>query len=267
MGLDRPLAGKVALISGTAAGIGRAAALAFAAAGAKVFGCDVNAAGSDETIELVRAAGGTMRSLHPVDVSTPEGAKTWTTAAVEAFGGIDVLYNNAAVNHSRTSFPESTFEQWELALRYELTIVYTSSFAAWPHLIERGGGLIINVGSIAGHQELWPYRSAAHGTTKAAVIAFTRMLAADGAAHNIRAVSISPGVIHAPSKDWLLSAESPRAATGRALIGKVPMGRPGSVDEIASVAVFLASPSASYINATDILVDGGFMGVSWSSAP
>src|ERR1019366_2356601 len=93
------LDGKVALISGTAAGIGRAAALAFAAAGAKVFGCDINAAGSEETIDLVRAARGTMRSLHPLDVSDLANAKTWAKAGAEAFGGIDVLYNNAAVSH------------------------------------------------------------------------------------------------------------------------------------------------------------------------
>lgn len=258
------LDGKVALISGTAAGIGRAAAIAFAGAGAKVFGCDVNAAGSEQTVALVERAGGVMRSLHPVDVSDPAGAKAWVDAGVAAFGGIDVLYNNAAVNHNRTAFAESTLEQWELSLRYELTIVYVSSFAAWPHLVKRGGGLIINVGSIAGHIELWPYRSTTHGTTKAGVIAFTRMLAADGAEHRIRAVSISPGTVHAVSKDWMLAADSPKAAIGKSLIDKTPMGRAGAVEEIADVAVFLATPQASYINGTDILVDGGYTGVSFS---
>jgi NAD(P)-dependent dehydrogenase (short-subunit alcohol dehydrogenase family) len=256
------LDGKVALISGTAAGIGRAAALAFASAGAQVFGCDMKVPESEETLELVARAGGTMRSLHPVDVRDPAGASAWVKAAAAAFGGIDILYNNAAVGHSRTPFAQSTFEQWELSLRYELTIVYASSFAAWPYLVERGGGVIINAGSIAGHQEMWPYRSAAHGTTKAGVIAFTRMLAADGAAHNIRAVSLSPGVIHAPSKDWLLRGDTPQAAAGKALVAKVPLGRAGTVEEIASVAVFLASPAASYVNATDIVVDGGFIGVA-----
>src|SRR5262249_32046803 len=159
-------------------------------------------------------AGGTMRSLHPVDVSGPTGARAWADAAVDAFGGIDILYNNAAASFNRTPFPESTLEEWEKSVRYELTIVYVVSHAVSPHLVARGGDVIINAGSMSGHVESWPYRSATHGTMKAAVIGFTRMLAADGAAHNIRAVSISPGPIHAASKDWLFAADDARGRVG-----------------------------------------------------
>jgi NAD(P)-dependent dehydrogenase (short-subunit alcohol dehydrogenase family) len=258
------LDGKIALISGSGGGIGRAAALAFAAAGARVYGCDLKAEGAAETVALVERGGGTMHSLHPVDVSDPAGARAWADAAAAAFGGIDILYNNAAASFNRTPFADSTLAEWEKSLRYELTIVYVSTHAVWPHLVARGGGVILNTGSMSGHVESWPYRSASHGTMKAAVIAFTRMLAADGAAHNIRAVSISPGPIHAASKDWLFAADDARGRVGRAMVEKVPLGRPGLPEEIANVAVFLASSGASYITGTDILVDGGSTGVTFS---
>lgn len=258
------LAGKVVLISGTGSGQGRAAALAFAKAGAKVVGCDVNVQGAEETMSLVRAAGGEMLLLHPADVTEPEVAARWVTMAVDAYGGIDVLYNNAGSLRARGPFAKSTLEEWNLTLRYELTIVYVPTMAVWPHLIARGGGLVINTGSISGHTEILPLRSAAHGATKAGVIGFTRMLAAEGAPHRIRSVSISPGVIRSGATERYWTGDAAGRAVGAGMIAKIPMQRHGECEEIATVAVFLASPGASYINGTDILVDGGMVGVSYS---
>lgn len=249
---------KVVLISGTAGGQGRAAALAFAAAGAKVFGCDVKVREAEETVRLVTAAGGAMRSIQPLDLSDFENAKSWAKAAHDAWGGIDVLYNNAGSLRARGPFATSTVEEWELTFRYELTMPYVTSLAVWPYLVARGGGLILNTASISGHLELLPLRTAAHGACKAGVMGLTRMLAAEGSAHNIRAISISPGLIRTPATERFWSGDDPRqTAIGEGITAHIPMGRPGEPEEIANVAVFLASSGAAYINGTDVLVDGG----------
>ena len=258
------LDGKVALISGTAGGQGRAAAIAFAAAGAKVFGCDVKSEEAAETVALVERAGGTMRSLHPLDVSDPEAAKRWAKAAQDAFGGIDVLYNNAGSLRAKGSFATSTFEEWELTIRYELTSVYTATIAVWPYMVARGGGVVINTASMSGHREMLPLRSAAHGAAKAGVMGFTRMLAAEGAPYKIRAVSISPGLIRSPATERFWSGDQEQRAVGAGMMAKIPLGRYGLPADIAGVAVFLASPEASFITGADILVDGGMTAVSWS---
>ncbi len=258
------LDGKVALISGTGRGQGRAAALAFTAAGARVFGCDLLADESAETLALVKAQGGEMRSLHPHDVSDLEAAKAWVQAALDAWGRIDILYNNGAALHSRGPFGESTMEDWERTLRYELTIVYASTLAVWPHFTAQNHGVVLSTASMSGHIETHPLRSSAHGATKAGVMAFARMLAAEGARYNIRSVSISPGLIQTPTVDRFFSGNDARQrAIGAGLVNKIPSGRPGQPEDIAKVAVFLASDDAAYINGTDILVDGGFTNISY----
>jgi meso-butanediol dehydrogenase/(S,S)-butanediol dehydrogenase/diacetyl reductase len=258
------LDGKVVLISGTGRGQGRDAALTFTAAGARVLGCDVLAEDSEETLRQVKAQGGEMQSLHPLDVSDPDAAQRWVEKALDVWGRIDVLYNNAASLRARSPFGESKLEEWEQTLRYELTIVYVCSLAVWPVMVKQNGGLIINVASMSAHVETLPLHSAAHGATKAGVMALTRMLAGEGAPYNIRSVSISPGLIDSPTTARFFSGDDrQQRAIGAALVNKIPMGRPGKPAEIAGVAAFLASDAASYINGTDILVDGGFTGVSY----
>jgi meso-butanediol dehydrogenase / (S,S)-butanediol dehydrogenase / diacetyl reductase len=258
------LDGKVVMISGTAGGQGRAAALAFARAGAKVMGCDVKTADAEKTVAIVRGAGGDMRSLHPLDVSELGAAERWAKEAHDTFGGIDVLYNNAGSLRAKSAFGKSTMEEWDLTIRYELTILYTSTRAVWPHLVARGGGLVISTASMSGHREFLPLRTCAHGATKAGVMGFTRMLAAEGAPYKIRANSISPGLIRSPATERFWTGDQEQRAIGAAMMAKIPMGRHGLPEEIANVAVFLASSEASYINGADILVDGGAVGVSWA---
>jgi len=249
---------KVVLISGTAGGQGRAAALAFAREGAKVLGCDVKIAEAEETVRMVTEAGGTMRSIQPLDLSDLDNAKDWAKVAYEEWGGIDVLYNNAGSLRSHGPFATSTVEDWDLTVKYELTMPYVTTLAVWPYLVARGAGLILSTASISGHLEFLPLRTAAHGATKAGVMGLTRMLAAEGSPHNIRAISISPGLIKSPTPGRFWSGEDEaHTATGVGITANIPMGRPGECEEIAEVAVFLASDGASYINGTDILVDGG----------
>lgn len=142
------LDGKVALISGTARGMGRAAALEFAAEGALVYGCDPDEAGSAETVDFVTKEGGTMAALAPVNLSAAQGAQAWVAAAVERFGGVDVLYNNASALRNGPLL-ELSDDDWHLTIKNELDIVWYSVRAAWPELVKRGGGSVINVASIA----------------------------------------------------------------------------------------------------------------------
>lgn len=262
----RLLEGKVALISGTAGGQGRAAALAFADAGAKVLGCDVNADQAQETVDLVRARGGEMTSVQPVDLADPEHASQWVAEAVRLWGGIDIVYNNAAALFARGPFVDSTMEEWDLTIRNELTIVYVVCRAAWSHLVNRGGGVIINTASVSGHLEFHPMRSAAHGAAKAGVLALTRMLAIEGAPHGIRAVSVSPGVTRAPATKRFWEGTPDERAIGDALTSRVPLGRVAEPDDIAQAALFLASPRAAYITGTDLLVDGGVASGSYRAS-
>ncbi len=257
------LSGKVALISGTGGGQGRAAALVFAREGARVFGCDIKAEGSEETLAMVRKAGGEMQSMHPCDLTDEATAKAWVKAGHDAWGGFSILYNNAGSVRQRGAFADSRLADWNATLLYELTIVYLCAHAAWPYLVGRGGGVILNVGSIVAHRETFPSRSAAHSAAKAGVLALTRALALEGAPHSIRALSISPGLIRSPTTEHYWSDDPREVAKKDLFVGKIPMGRAGECEEVAEVAAFLASARASYINGTDILIDGGLNGTAF----
>lgn len=240
------LQGKVALITGTGGGQGRAAALLFAAEGALVVGCDVKADGNAETVRLVEAAGGQMTGMAPVDLGDPDQAKTWVDAAAAVHGRIDILYNNAGLGRFGP-VEEVSVEDWRFTMRNEVDLVFFVTKFAWPYLRQRGG-VVISTASVAGHVGL--QRLVPHCTGKGAVLAMARAFAAEGAAHGIRSVSISPGPIARP--------ESP-APPGyvRASGDTTAMKRQGTVDEVASVAVFLASDEASYLTGCDVPVDGG----------
>jgi NAD(P)-dependent dehydrogenase (short-subunit alcohol dehydrogenase family) len=143
------LANKVALISGTAGGQGRRAALHFAAEGAKVVGCDVKEVEALETVEIVTAAGGEMVSLQPIDLTDEDSVKAWIDFAVDAYGDFDILYNNAAVAKA-AALEDLRREDWDWNIANEVTLVFLAVKHAVPVFERRGGGVIINVGSIAG---------------------------------------------------------------------------------------------------------------------
>ena len=247
------LAGKVALITGTGVGMGRAAALRFAAEGATVVGCDLNAHTSVETVRLVVDAGGAMTATAPVDLSSYEATEDWVNAAAEAHGGIDVLYNNASLPVVGP-WDDLTVDDWHAGIRNELDLVFYACKAAWPHLVARGGGSIINIASIASIRGAAFFQQAAHGAAKGGVLSFTYHLAAAGGPHRIRANAILPGMIRTPSTEFLFATpDSPGSMLGAAN----PLGRVGEQDDVVKLAAFLASDDAWYINATAIPVDGG----------
>jgi NAD(P)-dependent dehydrogenase (short-subunit alcohol dehydrogenase family) len=247
------LDGKVALISGTGGAIGRAAARRFASEGALVVGTDLNPDAQNETATLVEADGHTMRSLPSLDLSTQSGARTWISAAIEDYGGIDILYNNAG-GARFAPFAEMTAEDYHFTIHNELDVTWHCTQAAWPHLIARGGGAIVNCGSIAGINGSRDLPQAAHVAAKGAVIALTRQLAAEGAAFNIRVNSVSPGVVASPTVVALL-AETPQLL--KSMIDHTYNQRPCEPAEIASAALFLASDEAGYLSGTNLVVDAG----------
>jgi meso-butanediol dehydrogenase/(S,S)-butanediol dehydrogenase/diacetyl reductase len=254
------LSGKVALLTGTGRGIARAVALRFAAEGAAVIGCDLDPEAGQETVDLVRAQGGTMESVHPLDLMDEKGVRGLTQFAADRFGGIDILFNSAR-GHRPGTIEETSLADWRWTLDHTLGIQFLVTKYAIPHLKARGSGSIIFVASISGLPLgtgfpgnvncLLPYSVA-----KAGVIRLAIGLAHELAPAGIRVNAISPGNIlaseHSPFHGD--KGRSLRTAAERSCL----MERLGSPDEIADAALFLASQEASFITGHNLMVDGGF---------
>jgi NAD(P)-dependent dehydrogenase (short-subunit alcohol dehydrogenase family) len=248
------LQGKIAFITGSGAGQGRAAAQLFAAEGASIVGCDLDPRQAAATVDLVRSAGGRMESFAPVDLCDPGATKGWIEAGLKAFGGIDVLYNNAAAVKFG-SVTDTPIDEWRFTFEHEIDLLFYSVRAAWPHLLARGGGSIINTASISAYRSSAEIACTAHAAAKGAVVSFTRQIAAQGAKHRIRANSISPGAIDTQALAVL--NEEQRAALARSF----PLGRIGTPKDVAYCALYLASDESSWITAADFLVDGGMTNI------
>ncbi|MGP3769697.1 SDR family NAD(P)-dependent oxidoreductase [Streptomyces sp. SDT5-1] len=244
---------KVALITGIGGGMGRAAALRFAAEGAKVVGCDLIAEGAQETVRLVREAGGEITNFAPVELSDAAAAARWVDEAAGVYGGFDILYNNAS-SPRFGPIDELPVEDWDFVMNNELNLVFYATRAAWPHLKRRGGGVVLNVGSIAGTRGVEFMAQNAHGTAKAGVINLTQQLSVEGGPHGIRAVCVSPGFTVTPSTAWLVeSGPEPLLKN----LARIPLGRPGQPEDVVNAALFLASDEASWITGINLVVDGG----------
>ncbi|HEY4094790.1 MAG TPA: SDR family NAD(P)-dependent oxidoreductase [Baekduia sp.] len=257
------LAGKVAFISGTAGGQGRAAALLFAREGAAVFGCDLNAEGDAETVALVTEQGGEMASLHPLDLTAEDGPQCWIAAGIERFGRIDILYNNASTTIMRRIEDDDAWSSWQYTIRGELDLVFATILAAWPHLMaQEDGASIVNTSSTAALRGLpLPITGggscAAHSAAKAGVLAVTRQAAAEGAPHRIRCNAILPGLIEAPVT---ASIFAPPGARER-IAATVPLRRIGQPQDVAHAALFFASDESSWVTGQTLVVDGGTVAI------
>lgn len=250
--MSKRLEGKVALVTGTGGGQGRAAAAKFAEEGALIVGCDLNDEGNRETLAIVEAAGGTMTGMAPIDLSDPEAARAWVEEAAAVHGRIDVLYNNAS-SPRFVLMPEMSVEDWQYAIRNELDLVFYVTKFAWPYLAQRGG-VIINTASISAHVATPDVGMASHCAAKGGVLALTRAFAADGAKHGIRAVSLSPGPIKTPGaiRDYFHIPGAEEAVIDQLLTDRV-----GTSEDIAGLAAFVASDEAAFMTGVDVLMDGG----------
>lgn len=246
------LGGKVALITGAASGQGRAAAVLFARHGARIVVADVNDAGANETVALVADAGGEAVAVH-ADVSTRPGNEAMVQASVERFGRLDVLYNNAAVQMSGR-LVDCTEEQWDVTIATNLSAIFWACRAAVPHMRAAGGGSIINTASVLGLIGSEGY--AAYGAAKAGLIALTRQMATE-LAPIIRANVIAPGSIDTPRFRKVIDAMADGEGFLSGMLAQLPLRRLGTADDIAHVALFLASDASAYTSGAVVPCDGG----------
>lgn len=244
------LANKVAIITGAAGGMGKADALLFAKEGAKVAVTDMQEDKLQEVVREIVANGGEAIGFKQ-DVASEEDWIRVATETVAKFGKIDILVNNAGVSDS-TPFLDQTVENWEKIMSINVTSVFLGQKHVIPHMIEAGGGSIINISSIAGltgGSGTGPYTA-----SKGAVRLLTKATAVDYAKHNIRANSIHPGYIETPMTVDLLKDESMR----QWFLSQTPIPRLGKPEDIASGALFLASDESSYITGVELPIDGGY---------
>lgn len=255
--MTQRLAGKIALVTGIGAGIGRGCALMFARHGATVIGCDINPQTALATIETAREEGFAMESVHPIDLTKPSDVQRYIDHAASRHGRIDVLVNAAAIAPHMAKVADVDYaKQWTPTLVGEIDVVLLACKAAWPHLLASGRASIINFASVNAFRASTNFGMAAHCAGKAAVLALTRQLAVEGGPH-IRANTISPGMVITPATQS--AGASVDGKIRDAILARVPMKRLGQPEDIAWSAVFLASDESSWITGSNLSVDGGVM--------
>ena len=239
-------ADKVAVVTGGASGIGAASARRFHGEGASVVIADLN----DDLGERLAAELGARALYRRTDVSVWAQVESLVAFAVEKFGRLDILFNNAGVG-GRAAIPDMPVEQWKQVIAVDLDSVFYGCKAAIPVMRSRGGGVIINTASISGMAA--DYTLSAYNAAKAAVINLTRAAAIDHARENIRVNAVCPGPVDTPIIARINEFPGVREAWDEC----VPMGRFAQPEEIAAVVAFLASADASYMTGAVVRVDGG----------
>lgn len=252
------LAGLVAVITGAGSGIGRASAVAFAREGASIVAADLNAASAADTVaEIVSLGAEAEAEACTVDVTRAEDTERMVRLAVDRFGKLDVLFNNAGLPQSFTPFETSTDELFDRIMNVNVRGVFNGCRAAIPYLKAAGGGVILNTASTAG---IRPRPGlAVYNASKAAVITLTKTLALELAPHHIRVVSICPVATDTPMLPGFIGVASgaDEVAGRERFISTIPWGRLNRPDDIANAAVFLASAEAEMVTGTAFEVDGG----------
>lgn len=244
------LDGKVSLITGASAGLGRVAAELFAAEGSRVVIADL--ADGDEVVETIAEAGGEA-SFVSTDVGDDDSVRAAVVHTLEAFGGLHVLYNNAGISPADDEGPETTGDEtWASVLDVNVTGVARCCRHGIPAMLGSGGGSIVNVASFVAHMGA-ATPQIAYTASKGAVVAMTREIAVIYARRGIRANALCPGPVLTPLLAKFLSTEERRQ---RRLL-HIPMGRFGEPIEIARGALFLASDDSSFMTGQSLLLDGG----------
>ncbi|MFC2024321.1 SDR family NAD(P)-dependent oxidoreductase [Chloroflexota bacterium] len=245
------LAGKVAVITGAASGMGQATALVFAREGAKVIVADLIVDNGIKTVEAIKESGGEAIFVK-TDVTRSEDVKHMVETAVETYGKLDILDNNAGITE-RGFVPISQIreEDWDKVLGTNLKGVFLGMKFAIPEMIKAGGGSIINISSIAADAAM--HNTYAYSAAKGGVISISRVAALENAIHNIRVNVIKPGVIETPMASFILESKKVLERIKR----ETPQGRLGRPEEVAYTALFFASDESSHITGQKIAVDGG----------
>jgi NAD(P)-dependent dehydrogenase (short-subunit alcohol dehydrogenase family) len=243
------LDGKVAVITGAAGGMGREAALLFSAEGASVCVADVDRLHGEQTAAEVRDA-----FFVEVDVSDPDSVRAMYAATAERYGGIDILYNNAGISPADdSSILDTESDAWERVQAVNTRGVYLCCRHGIPHLLQRGGGSVINVASFVALVGA-ATSQISYTASKGAVLAMTRELGVEFARRGVRVNALCPGPVETP---LLLAIWGDDPAAAQRRLVHIPMGRLAQPREIVNAALFLASDESSYVNAATFVVDGG----------
>ena len=244
---------KVVVITGAGAGIGRAGAIEFARAGARVVVADINGPGAIETVRQIQDQGGTAIPVE-VDVADPAAVHELVRRTLEAFSEVHVLFNNAAIQVNKM-IEDTTPEEWSRQMAVNVGGIFLCSKFFLPHL-RKTRGSILNMASVNGF--FVEPMCAGYCATKGAIIALTKAMAIDHGREGIRVNCICPGYIDAGLAEGYFEAQANPAAARAAAGNLHALGRIGRADEVARVAVFLASSEASFMTGSAVVVDGGF---------
>ncbi|MFX1603698.1 MAG: SDR family NAD(P)-dependent oxidoreductase [Promethearchaeota archaeon] len=246
------LVGRVAVITGVGAGIGRATAILFSKEGAKIIGADIDERQGAEVIKAINEEGGNA-SFVRTDVSVRSDVQDLAKRAM-AQGGADILFNNAGIEVVK-NLVDTTEEEWDISVDVNLKSVFLCCKYFIPQMVKKGGGVIINNASVAG---LVGSFSAAYSASKGGIIGLTKALAVDLAPDNIRVNCICPGAIETPMLKRVMEKQGDPVEVRKQRLSNYPVGRFGEPDEVANTALFLASNESSFVTGTVIAVDGGF---------
>lgn len=247
------LADKVAVITGAAAGIGRATSVLFAREGARVAAVDIDRETLGSLVKEIAAFGGEAKAI-VADVSRASDADAAVSSVIEFFGRIDILFNNAGLVPSG-KIHEIAEEEWDRSMAVGVKSVYLFSRRVVPILQKQGGGVILNMSSAVVLRSV-PNR-AAYAATKGAVLALTRSMGLDYVKDKIRINCLCPGTVDTPSLRHRLSALGDADTARKQFEARQPMGRLGTAEEIAEAALYLVSDSASFVTGTAFSIDGG----------
>jgi 2-keto-3-deoxy-L-fuconate dehydrogenase len=253
------LAGRAALVTGAASGIGLATASILAQAGAEIAMVDVRGDVLGAAADVLRQSGAQVQAVQ-ADLVVPEECNRLVAEAIALYRRLDILVNCAGIGSPNVpgTVETTSIEQWQRAQDINLRGIYLVSGAAMPHLRDAGGGSIVNIASVAAFQPSRSRPSHAYAASKGGVLALTRAMASSFAADRIRVNAICPGLIRTPLTASLIGMAEAAIQRGEG----APLGRIGEPEDVANCVLFLASDASTFISGASIVVDGGFLSSS-----